>query len=99
MREIAFLDAGVRPDGAKQFVFREEMAALSDEREQRVESLRRERDGLAITEQAALGGVYAEWSELVKMPDLSAHDRLLKFPSIYSEFLQDRFDGSDLRFA
>ena len=65
MGEVVLLDKRVLPHSAHQLVARHQVAAVLDQDEQRVEDLRRQRDGLAVTKKSALIRINAKSAELI----------------------------------
>lgn len=77
--EVALFDEAIGPDATHQLAFPDYLAALFDQREQRVESFRRQRHHLAVAQQQPLANVKMERTELVSVCDWPPHRRSKNF--------------------
>jgi hypothetical protein len=73
LRQVVLLDRRVGPDRAHQLVLLDHAPAVLDQDEQRVEDLRRERDGLVPAPEETFARVNAEGVELEKGVRLFGH--------------------------
>lgn len=64
LREVCFLDKAIRPQRLHQIVFFDDVAIFFDQQQKRIDSLRFERDDLAVTQKLPVDGVDRERSEL-----------------------------------
>src|SRR2546423_11661639 len=78
LRQITFLDELARPDEFHQVVFPDNLAAVSDNRQQGLDSLRRQRHGRAPAQQKAIRNVKTERAEFVEVFDRTTHRRFEK---------------------
>src|ERR1700730_8803856 len=85
--EIVLLDTRVRPDRLHELVFLDDSLSVLYKVQQRVEGLRRERNGRASTQEQALPDLDTEFSEFVNAWLWAAHDRaFISFQDISAPF-------------
>src|SRR5215203_3976408 len=68
LREVVLLDEAVGPDAPHQLLFADAAAALLDERDERLERLRRELHGAPLAQQRPFARVQREGAEGVRPP-------------------------------
>jgi hypothetical protein len=66
--QVSFLDRDIRPDGVKQFVFRDDAVPVRDEEDQGVERFRHQRHRRAVADEETL---VCEELESVELPVLT----------------------------
>ena len=73
--EVVLLDEGIRPHQFEEFRLVHNLSVPFDQNRQRVEGLRRERNGRASTQEQALPDLDTEFAEFVNAWLWAAHDR------------------------